>query len=189
MKKILGITASAQKKGGETEKALDFALKFFDNQKFEIDQFSLSKLNISFCTACNFCNQNLGQCCIKDDVANLNQKMREADAIIFASPVYFGCISAQLKAIFDRTLPLRRDNFALRDKICSGIAVGRSRNGGQELVLSQIQTFANIHGMIYVGDDSHFGGTVAADFDTDEFGQSTIEGLARKIIRLLGARD
>ena len=41
---------------------------------------------------------------IKDDMAEVLQKMIDADVIVLASPVYFYSIDAQLKAVIDRTV-------------------------------------------------------------------------------------
>ena len=60
------------------------------------------------------------------------EKMIKAHGLIIGSPTYFASISGKLKALFDRTLPLRRDNFKLKGKVGGAIAVGGSRNGGQE---------------------------------------------------------
>lgn len=45
-----------------------------------------------------------GACVHKDDMADILQKMIDADVIVLASPVYFYSISAQLKAVIDRTV-------------------------------------------------------------------------------------
>ena len=43
-----------------------------------------------------------GSCVIEDDFAGLVERMREADAIVFATPVYFSDLSESLRAILDR---------------------------------------------------------------------------------------
>jgi len=183
-KKILGISGS-HRSGFETEKSLDFALSVCEDRGFETEKISLIKHDFSHCRVCGFCSKNPGKCSIDDSAVEIIKKMEESDGIIFASPVYFGSISGKLSNFFDRTLMPRRNNFAFKNKIATAIAVGRCRNGGQELVLSRIQAFANIHGMIFVGDDNHFGGTVAGEFELDDFGKNTIEGSANKICDVL----
>ena len=58
---------------------------------------------IAPCLACYAC-RNTGVCAIKDDMAEVLQKMIDADVIVLASPVYFYSIDAQLKAVIDRTV-------------------------------------------------------------------------------------
>ena len=180
--KILGICGS-HRKNFETEKSLDLALQICAEKNFSTEKISLAEKKINFCCVCGRCAEK-GECAIADDGKKILEKMRAADGIIFASPVYFGAVSARLKNIFDRSAALRK-KFFLRDKFCTGIAVGRCRNGGQEFVLSQIQNFANIHGMIFLGDDEHFGGTVVESIENDEFGKKTVENSAEKLCRIL----
>ena len=63
----------------------------------------LQKKNIGFCRACYACKET-GVCAIKDDMAEVLQKMIDADVIVLASPVYFYSVDAQLKALIDRTV-------------------------------------------------------------------------------------
>ena len=51
----------------------------------------------------NYC-KNSGECVHKDDMAEILQKMIDADVLVLASPVYFYSINAQLKAVIDRTV-------------------------------------------------------------------------------------
>ena len=53
---------------------------------------------------CYYCSTHGGACVHKDDMADILQKMIDADVIVLASPVYFYSISAQLKAVIDRTV-------------------------------------------------------------------------------------
>ena len=55
------------------------------------------------CRACYACKET-GVCAIKDDMAEVLQKMINADVIVLASPVYFYSVDAQLKALIDRTV-------------------------------------------------------------------------------------
>jgi multimeric flavodoxin WrbA len=111
--------------------------------------------------------------------------LEKADGIIVASPVYFGCVTAQLKAVFDRTIPLRRQGFRLKDRIGCAIAVGGSRNGGQEKVLEAVHAWMHIHGMIVVGDNSHFGGIAVRPAAEDRVGRKTVAASANKLCDLL----
>ncbi len=50
------------------------------------------------CSGCYYCSTHGGACVHKDDMADILQKMIDADVIVLASTVYFYSISAQLKA-------------------------------------------------------------------------------------------
>ncbi len=99
--------------------------------------------------------------------------LTEAKGIIFASPVYNGGVSAQIKAVMDRTRALvAADKNFFKGKIGMGIAVGGDRNGGQEFALMQIHTFYIINGMIPVG-GGFFGANLGATF----WSKDTLEGV------------
>lgn len=182
--KILGISGSPVK-NGNNEKAINYALAKAESQGFETEKVTLAKKYLKGCIACDQCKEKKGTCSIKDIMEDIRPKLAEADAIIISSPVYFGTLSGQLKCLFDRTLPLRRDNFKLKDKLGAAIAIGRSRNGGQEYTIQAIHSWMHIHGMIVVGDNNHFGGTVMAPFDQDAVGKKTVDDAVDKVCGLL----
>lgn len=69
----------------------------------EVEKIRVAEKKIGYCTACYAC-RDTGICVIKDDMAEIMQKMIDADVIVLASPVYFYSIDAQLKALIDRTV-------------------------------------------------------------------------------------
>ena len=182
--KILGIAASPVK-AGNNDQIIDYALKRPKDKGFAAEKISLASNEVKGCIACDLCKDKKGECSIKDAMAKINKKLIEADAIIVSSPVYFGTISSQLKALFDRTLTLRRDSFKLKNKLGAAIAVGRSRNGGQEYAIYAIHCCRQIHGMIVVGDNNHFGGIVVSPFDKDEVGKRTVDDTVDKVCEVL----
>jgi multimeric flavodoxin WrbA len=69
----------------------------------EVEVFNLHKLAISPCNACDACRkENSGGCTINDDMQMLYPKLKAADAIVIASPVYWFSVSAQTKLFIDR---------------------------------------------------------------------------------------
>ena len=182
--KILGISGSPVK-NGNNEEAIDYALAKAKKKGFKTEKITLAKQDLKRCIACNQCKKQKGTCSIKDVMEKIRPKLIEADAIIISSPVYFGSISSQTKALFDRTISLRRNNFKLKDKIGAAIAIGRSRNGGQEFTIQAIHSFMHIHGMIVVGDNNHFGGIIVAPFKEDDIGKKTVDDTVDKVCGLL----
>jgi multimeric flavodoxin WrbA len=94
-------------------------------------------------------------------------------------------VTAQLKSVFDRTLLLRRQEFKLRDKAGCAIAVGRSGNGSQEKTIETIHSWMHIHGMIVIGDPSHFGGVALEPAPEDQLGRASAIACANKLCDLL----
>ena len=68
-----------------------------------VEKIRVAEKTIGFCRACYAC-RGTGVCAIKDDMAEVLQKMIDADVLVLASPVYFYSIDAQLKALIDRTV-------------------------------------------------------------------------------------
>ncbi len=80
---------------------------------------SLTRLmdyNISFCRGCGGCDGNKS-CVICDDMPLLLEKMRAADEIILAFPIYFDGVPAQLKAVIDRMQPLYAATYYLGKRV------------------------------------------------------------------------
>ena len=99
--------------------------------------------------------------------------LQEAKALVLATPVYNGGVSAQLKALMDRTRALfAADLHALRGKLGTAIAVGGDRSGGQELALQQIHTFYIINGLIPVG-----GGVFGANLGASLWSKDSMDGI------------
>ncbi len=180
---IIGISGSPTR-DGNNEKMIEMALAVAEDRGFGVDRIFLSERAVSPCTACGGCT-NKKACTIEDDMAGIYPLLEDADGIIVATPVYFGCMTAQLKALFDRTLMLRRQGFLLSGKVGGAIAVGGSRNGGQEKTVQAIHDWMHIHGMIVVGDNSHFGGLVHAPAESDEAGMQTVRDTIGKICDVL----
>lgn len=83
--------------------------------------------------------------------------LRRCDALLVGSPVYFGTVSSQLKAFFDKSRNLRREG-ALVGKPAGALAVAAARFGGQETTVRAIQDILLIHGMMVMGDGSKASG-------------------------------
>ena len=67
----------------------------------------LHGMKIMPCTACEACHQPQGEgCIIEDDMRGLYPKLKEADAIVWTSPIYWFTLSAQLKLALDRCYAL-----------------------------------------------------------------------------------
>ena len=98
---ITVITGSAHRHG--TSALL--ADKFIEGAKeagHEVFRFDAAFKNIHGCIGCDTCNKKASGCVFKDDMEELNPHLLEADAIVFASPIYYFNINAQLKSVMDR---------------------------------------------------------------------------------------
>jgi multimeric flavodoxin WrbA len=69
----------------------------------ETSEFVLNKLAFKGCQACESCKQKLDHCVLKDELTPVLEAVKQADAVILATPNYFGEVSGQFKSFFDRT--------------------------------------------------------------------------------------
>jgi multimeric flavodoxin WrbA len=68
----------------------------------EVESFCLHNMDIRPCDACDACQGTDADCIIEDDMQILYPKLRSADAIVVASPIYWFTMSAQTKLCIDR---------------------------------------------------------------------------------------
>lgn len=82
----------------------------------EVDTVHLHGMDIRPCTACDACQESLERdCIITDDMRQLYPRLRGADAVVFATPVYWFTVSAQIKLFMDRCYALTFLGTELRD--------------------------------------------------------------------------
>lgn len=105
-RKILIIKGSPRKGGNSSTLAKEVA-KGAKAQGAEIKSIYLHELNINPCSGCEACQEAKDKdCIIDDDMKNLYPKIKEADALVFASPIYWFTYSAQTKLFIDRCFAL-----------------------------------------------------------------------------------
>lgn len=102
-KKVL-ILSGSPRKGGNSDLLCDEFMKGAREAGNQVEKIFLRSKKIAPCNACYFCKQSGGRCAIRDDMADILDKMQDADVIVMASPVYFYSIDAQMKAVIDRTV-------------------------------------------------------------------------------------
>lgn len=135
---------------------------------------------------CVVCSQPCNTSCYKDSaLAELYIKMEKANFIVIGSPVYFGSVTAQLKAVFDKSRALRGKK-ALVGKKGMAVTVGGSKYGGQESAARAIHDMMLVQGMTIVGcgsievDAGHQ--SICWDGVDEEYLKYRVESAANRII-------
>jgi multimeric flavodoxin WrbA len=100
-KNVLSIGGSPRKDGNSELLCKEFA-RGAETAGNHVEYISLSGKKIGFCMACYACEK--GCCPQKDDAFPIIEKMLAADVLVLATPVYFYTMSAQLKALIDRSV-------------------------------------------------------------------------------------
>lgn len=158
---ILGICGSPRKQA--TEYVISEALKEMEEKGYETELFTVRGKDIGPCRNCDYCLRKK-ECILKDDMYKLYPLFQDVQGIIMATPIYNGGVSAQLKAVMDRTRAAAALNIDfLKHKVGMAIAVGGDRVGGQELAIQQIMTFYILNGTIPVS-GGPFGSNLGANF-------------------------
>lgn len=98
--KILVITGSPRKNGNSNTLAEHF-VRGAEEAGHEIFRFDAALKKVHPCMACDRCGEK-GECVWKDDFELIRQPLLDADCVVFATPMYYFGISAQLKTVIDR---------------------------------------------------------------------------------------
>ncbi len=104
MSKNVLILSGSPRKGGNSDLLCDEFMRGAMDAGNTVEKIRVSEKKIGYCTACYYCQKSGGVCAKKDDMADVLQKMIDADVIVLSSPVYFYSIDAQLKTVIDRTV-------------------------------------------------------------------------------------
>jgi multimeric flavodoxin WrbA len=123
--KTLGILGSARR-GGNTEILLDVALEEVQLKGGAASKIALREKAIAPCDGCMGCNPS-GDCVIQDDMQEVYEAIRNADAVIWASPVYYWSMSGLTKMALDRTFALNFPKLQQAGKIGGLILVAGIR--------------------------------------------------------------
>ena len=109
--KIIGFSGSPRK-SGNTSWAVEKILEGANKNGAETVFYSSSDLNIKPCRGCLGCVKSGNGCVIKDDMQNIYAALKDADAIVFASPVYMGQMTGQAKVFMDRLFSVNSPRFS-----------------------------------------------------------------------------
>ncbi len=140
--KLLGISGSPRK--GNSYYLLNETLKDVDNMEFPVETiiYSLAGKKIQPCIGCFKCNENKGQCILKDDFEELRQLWINSDVVIYSFPVYHMSVPGQLKSFIDRLGNCFYGYYEVSSmrhmKVIGALCQGMHFFGGQELATSFI---------------------------------------------------
>ena len=100
MKKIL-VVQGGGRANGNTAQLVSHFVKGAEESGHLVEVISLVKNEVKGCLGCNVCRY--GKPCVQKDAFNgIVPQIKEADCIVFASPLYFWTVSARIKAFIER---------------------------------------------------------------------------------------
>ena len=112
-KKVLLLTSSLRPNSNSDGLAEAFA-RGAEESGNDVETVSLKGKTINFCKGCLAC-QKTQKCVIRDDAIGIAEKIKDADVLVFATPVYYYGMSGQMKTLLDRCNPLFSSDYAFRD--------------------------------------------------------------------------
>lgn len=112
-KKVL-IVSSSLRAGSNSELLAEEAELGAKEAGNETELISLKGRDLHFCRGCLACQKTM-KCVIRDDMDSMIDKVRDAEVLIFVTPIYYYELSGQLKTFLDRCNPLFPQKNAFRD--------------------------------------------------------------------------
>lgn len=112
-KKVLILSAS-YRVGGNSETLSQAFADGASAAGHTVETIRLCDHTIGFCRGCLAC-QKTGTCVIRDDAVAIAAAMKEAQVLVFATPIYYYEMAGQLKTMLDRANPLYGSNYKFRD--------------------------------------------------------------------------
>lgn len=163
-KRVLAICTSPHK-GGNCETLTDAFLAGAKETGNEVEKICLYDKNIGFCKGCLVC-QETQRCVIRDDADWIAQKMKDADVLAFATPIYYYEMSGQMKTMLDRANPLFPSDYRFRDVYLIATAAEPEHSAMDRARIG-------LEGWIECFEKARLAGTVFGGAETSDAMQST----------------
>lgn len=140
MSKILVITGSPRK-DGNSDMLADAFIKGANSSGNEVTKLSAAHMDIAGCLACDYCLKNEGTCIQKDDMQKVYDAIYSADTLVFATPVYFFGMTAQIKSVIDRLYAAMAKPLPVKSSVLL-VSLGGSAETDATDTISTYQTMA-----------------------------------------------
>lgn len=169
---------------GTTARALREMISTLEEEGMECELVHVGHLNVRGCTACYACSK-LKKCAIDDIVNELAEKLREADGVVLASPVYYASPNGGFLALCDRLFYSSRFDKSMK----VGASVVAARRGGCTASFDVLNKYFTISGMP-IASSSYWNqvhGSNSEDAECDLEGMQTMRALGRNMAFLIKA--
>jgi len=167
---------------GNTSIALDEMVKVFEQEGVETDVMQVGNKAIRGCIACGSCAK-AGKCVFDDDVNVAAAKLREADGLVVASPVYYASANGTLVSFLDRLF--QSGKFDKTMKVGASVAI--ARRGGCSATFDELNKYFTICGMPVASSQywNSVHGRIKGEASQDIEGLQTMRTLARNMAFLM----
>jgi len=178
MSKVLVITTSLRARSN-SDRLAEELIRGAADAGHDVERISLKGKEIRFCIGCLAC-QKTQKCVLKDDAAEIAEKVKNADTLVFATPIYYYEMSGQMKTLLDRLNPLYPSNYRFR-KVYLLTTAAEDEESAPEKAVSGLQGWvdcfekAELAGSLFCGGISDAGEANGKKEEQDEayrFGKS-----------------
>ena len=137
---------------GNTDRLLDWTERALKDWRHDVTRINLAELAVAGCKSCFACTESSDEpgCVVLDDAPAVFEKMIEADAILFATPLFMWGYTSQLKALLDRSICLVRGydsaehrSFVAEKPAALLVACAGPIEGNADLIQSSFPRFTN----------------------------------------------
>jgi multimeric flavodoxin WrbA len=152
--KVIGIVGSPRK-SGNTDTLVQEALEGALQAGHSVEKYYLSTMNCVDCQACMYCKTH-DECKQNDELSKLMEVMKEADGVVFGSPIYFRQFSGQFRLFVDRLYQFLNPDFSVRlPKGKKAIVIGSQGNPDQNMfdgVYKEFEGVLKLYGFNVIGE-------------------------------------
>ncbi|MDR0754363.1 MAG: flavodoxin family protein [Prevotellaceae bacterium] len=182
-KKIIAINGSPDE-NGNTAYALSIIGEIFKNENINFEVIHIGKTDIRGCIACMRCHNEQTVCIhTTGEERKWIESMKNADALILASPTYFGGMTGTMKSFLDKAFYSSSKYF--RHK--TGAAVVTARRTGASMTFEGLNQYFTINEMPVASSTywNNIRGATVDDLKQDGEGIRTLQNLAKNIIKMI----
>ena len=179
--KVLFLNGSPHKEG-VGKRAIREMQDIFEAEGIECEVVEIGGLNVRGCSACLACYK-LGKCAIDDEVNEVAEKLKEADALVVSSPIYYAAPNGTVLSFLNRLFYSSRFDKTMK----VGAAITTARRGGITAGLDVVNKYFSICGMPIASGQYWNGlhGALPEDAEEDLEGLQMLRTLARNMVFLM----
>jgi len=147
------ILFGSPRKDGNTHALVDAFARVIREKQHEVNVLYLGDLNICPCRGCLSCLEK-GECTIDDDMEQVSRHIREAEVVVYATPIYWFGPSAQLKLVMDRSIAFLDEDYSSRvrgKKAVTLITCADASHDTCQPALDMFRKTFELLGMTYAG--------------------------------------
>ena len=152
MNKNILVISTSPRRGGNSETLADEFIRGAREAGNQAEKVCLYDKTIGFCRGCLACAKT-HRCVIHDDADMIAGKMKEADVLVFATPIYYYEMCGQMKTILDRANPLYDSDYRFREVYLLSAAADEEESAADGAV-------KGLSGWIACFPEAHLAGTV-----------------------------